>query len=219
METYRHATYRYSTGQGFNVNVDVPDETTDVASYKMYPLMQRLGRESFTVNMKREADRVSMQVEAGAQQIKVLGYDSEAGKRYRGLKARLEVIKHLMANYPIEFIKTADLERLYELYEKNTPGLDKIIRKVVKDNKNATGVHTYVGTAMKVRKGYPLFDQFGKKLSAKEEAMYRKSQKNNKGLSGFGEGGTTDIVKLLGLLLIGAAVWKVFKLQTAASPA
>lgn len=215
MESYRHATYRYSTGQGFNVNVDVPEQGNDVSSYKMYPLMQRLGRESFTVNLKREVDRVSMQVEAGAQQMKVLGYDAEAGKRYKKLKARLEVITHLMTNYPIEYIKTADLERLYDLYEKNAPGLDSIIKKVVKDNKSAKGVHTYVGTAMKVRKGYPLFDQFGKKLSAKEEVEYRKNQKNSKGLSGFGEGGAPDMVKLLGWLLIGAAVLKVLKSQTA----
>jgi len=208
METYRHATYRYSTGQGFNVNVDVPEETTQVSSYKMYPLTHNLGRKEFTVNMKREADRVSMQVEAAAQQMKVLGYDSDAGKRYRKLKVRLEVIKHLMTNYPIEFIKSEDLEKLYSLYAKNMPGLDSVIKKVVKDNKNATGVSTYVGTAMKVRKGYPLFDQFGKKLNAKEAAEYKKSMKS-KGLSGFGEGKPAGIVKLLGWAIIAAAAWKL----------
>jgi len=212
METYRHALYRYSTGQGFNVNVDVPSEPIDVASFKMKPLKAKLIRPEFNVNLKREADRISMQMEAAAQQLKVLGYHSEAGKRYRDLKARVEVIKHLMANYPIEYIKKEDLEKIYELYEKNVPGLDKLIKKVVKQNKGATGVHEFVGSTMRVRKGYPLYDQFGRKLSKKEKKTFKEGLKLTNGMnfSGFGEGSKkTKLAKLIGWGLIIVALYKL----------
>ena len=208
METYRHATYRYSTGQGFNVNVNVPEETTEVASYKMYPLEANLIRPEFNVDLKREADRVSMQVEAAQQEIKVLGYDPVAGKRYRQLKQRLEVIKHLVANYPIEYIKKEDLENIYKLYEKNAPGLDKVIKKVVKDNKNATGVKTYIDTAKRVRKGYPLFDQYGRKLSEPDVIKYEQDLKKAD-LSGFGDSSSSKLPKLIGSLIIIAAIIKL----------
>ena len=117
MEPYRHALYRYSTGQGFNVNVNVPQKTNEVASYKMIPLYTPQMKEEFAVDIKREADRVSMQYESAMQQLKVLGYDAEAGSRTKDLKIRVEVIKHLMTTYPIRYIKREDLDKLYKLYK------------------------------------------------------------------------------------------------------
>lgn len=206
METYRHATYRYSTGQGFNVNVDVPQKAEQVASYKMEPLYHKLGRPSFTVEIKREADRVSMQVEAAMQQMKHLGYDSTAGKRHRQLKARLDIIKHLMTSYPIQYIKQSDLEKIYEMYEKKVPGLDKLVKEIVEQNKGATGVQDFVGTTMKFRKGYPLYDQFGRKLTTPEKKVFKKDEA--KALSGFDGEETNSILKFAAVMLIAGILLK-----------
>jgi len=205
MEPYRQALYRYSTGQGFNVNVDVPEDIESVASYKLSPLYTKLSRSGFPVDLKREADRVSMQVEAGMQQVKVLGYDSKAGKELRKLKSRVEVVKHLMTSYPIRFIKQKDLEKIYDLYAKNSPGMDAIIQKVVDQNKGSTGIKDFVGTAMRVRKGYPLFDKFGRKLSAADKNKFE-SEKNLSGFSGLDTG--HKVIKLATVLLVIAAIVK-----------
>jgi len=206
MEPYRHALYRYSTGAGFNVNVDVPETAGNVASYKIEPLYTKLSRPGFPVDLKREADRVSMQVEAGMQQVKVLGYDSKAGKNLRKMKAQVEVIKHLMTSYPIRNIRREDLDKIYDLYSKNAPGMDALIQKVVEQNKGSTGVKDFVGTAMRVRKGYPLFVRFGRKLS---EADKNKFETEKKGLSGFsGAMSGHNLIKLATALLVLAAILK-----------
>lgn len=213
MESYRHALYRYSTGQGFNVNVDVPENVEDVTSYQFKPLLTRMNMNpEFTVDVRREADRISMQVEAAQRAMKNIGYDDKIGKDFKKLKIQLEVMQHLSTNYPIRYIKSKDLEKLYSLYKKNTPGIDKIIARVVEENKNSTGIHAYVGTAFRVRKGYPLFDQYGHKLTLPKEELYLKDKikEEEKGaLNGLG-----DIVapsKLLGPLLLVLFAFLYFK--------
>jgi len=211
METYRHALYRYSTGQGFNVNVNLAENAEDTASYKAKPLYTKLMRPEFTVDLKREADRVSMQVEAAMQQVKVLGYDSKLGKNLRVLKGHLELIKHLMTNYPVRYIKKADLEKLYDQYLKNAPGMDAIIKKVINQNKDATGIQDFVGTAMKVRKGYPLYDKFGRRLSSEESSSFEKLKGNLKGLAGFSDTDSklTSIIKFSAVLVAILAAYKL----------
>lgn len=206
MEQYRHALYRYSTGNGFNVNVDLPTEAAQVASFKMEPLLTRLANPELGIDIKREADRVSMQYEAAMQQIKVLGYDSGAGKRLKNLKLRVELIQHLMTNYPIRYIKRDQLDRLYKLYAENSPGMDNVIKETVNLNKGATGVDDFVGTAMKVRKGYPLFDKFGKRLDSADKKLFNKSE----GLSGFGEEQKHSLLKTIAIVLVLAALYKHF---------
>lgn len=191
MESYRHALYRYSTGQGFSVNVDVPEKAEEVTAYKFKPLITQMSMNpAFTVDLRREADRISMQVEDAERVMKNIGYDENLGKDYKKLKSRLEVMQHLFTNYPIRYIRTGDLEKLYQLYERNTPGIDKIIAQVVDENKEATGIHAFVGTAYRVRKGYPLFDQYGQKLKRPDEALYltdkAKAEKEGE-LNGFGD--------------------------------
>lgn len=213
MESYRHALYRYSTGQGFNVNVDVPEKVEDVTSYKFQPLLTRMNMNSdFTVDVRREADRISMQVEATQRAMKNIGYDEKIGRDFKKLKIQLEVMQHLTTNYPVRYIKVGDLEKLYRLYEKNTPGIDKIIAKVVEENKNETGIHPYVGTAFRVRKGYPLFDQYGHKLTLPKEELYLKDKikAEEKGqLNGFGDAAIPT--KLLGPLLLLVIAFLYFK--------
>jgi hypothetical protein len=209
MEPYRHALYRYSTGEGFNVNVDVPKDANDVASYKMEPLLTRLSGPDRGVDIKREADRVSMQVEAGMQQVKVLGYDSKVGKNLKILKSRVELIRHLMATYPIRYVKRKDLDKLYDLYAKNAPGMDKMISDIVDQNKGATGLEDFIGTAMRVRKGYPLYDKFGRKLTKTDKVKFENLSKKAKGLSGFGAAQETSLLKIVAIGLVAAAVWKM----------
>jgi hypothetical protein len=215
METYRHALFRYSTGAGFNANINVPKKPHDVASYQGDPLIARQIKPTSNVNIKREADRVSMQVEAAYQQIRVLGYDSELGKKLRKLKSQVAVLNHLMTNYPIEFINKQDLEQLYTQYSRNSVGMDNVIKKVVKYNNKAKGIDEYVKTAAGVRKGYPLYDQFGKKLASKEQIEFANSQAKTApglaGLAGFGEESGPNLVKIVAILLLGAALLKMFK--------
>jgi len=213
METYRHALFRYSTGQGFNVNVDVPEIASDVASFQMVPLIANKISDTANVNLKREADRVSMQMEAAYQQIKVLGYDAKAGKALRNLKAQVAVVSHLMTNYPIEFINKKDLENIYVQYAKNSVGMDNTIQKVVKYNNRAKGIDEYVQTAASVRKGYPVYDQFGQKLLNKDKATLLKAEgKTPAGLAGLASFADTEtgsgLIKLVTFLLVGAALLK-----------
>jgi hypothetical protein len=145
--------------------------------------------------------------------MKNIGYDEKIGKDFKKLKVQLEVMQHLTTNYPIRYIKAGDLEKLYRLYEKNTPGIDKIIAKVVEENKNATGIHSYVGTAFRVRKGYPLFDQYGHKLTLPKEELYMKDKikAEEKGeLNGFGDVGGAG-TRLLGPLLLVLFAFLYFK--------
>jgi len=213
MESYRHALYRYSTGQGFNVNVDVPEKVEDVTSYQFQPLLTRMNMNpDFTVDIRREADRISMQVEAAQQAMKHIGYDDKIGKDFKKLKIQLEVMQHLSTNYPIRYVKVKDLEKLYALYEKNTPGIDKIIAKVVEENKNSTGIIKYVGTAFRVRKGYPLFDRYGHKLKLPKEEQFLKDKikAEEKGeLNGFGDVATP--AKFVGPLLLIIFAFLYFK--------
>lgn len=213
MERYRHALYRYSTGQGFNVNVNPPKHADDVNSFKLDPLRARLIHDEQPVDILREADRVSMQVEAAAQQLKVLGYDSDAGKRYRNLKSRLDIIQHLVTSFPIRYIVKSDLEQIYELNKKTSPGqsnakLDALIQSVVEKNKGAGGAKDYVRTAKALRKGYPIFDQFGTKLDGEDKKTFLQSKKKHKGLSGFGEQKSSKLVPLLLFAVIAAFILK-----------
>lgn len=200
MDQYRHMLYRYSTGLGPNMNVDLPKNGTDYASFKMQPLIPTLRSSETLVDLKLEADRASMQAEAAEQIIKVMGYNSAAGKNYRELKARVDLIRHLMTNYPIKYVKQEDLNKLYKMYVENSPGMDAIIQGVVKYNQNVSDVSAFVETAQRVRKGYPVFDQFGKKLSAKEA----------KALAGL-EAIKSNPLLLAGLALTAYALWKANK--------
>tara|TARA_B100001109_G_C18719490_1_gene406482 strand:+ start:63 stop:743 length:681 start_codon:yes stop_codon:yes gene_type:complete len=211
MEPYRHALYRYSTGQGFNVNVNVPQKTNEVASYKMIPLYTPQMKEEFAVDIKREADRVSMQYESAMQQLKVLGYDAEAGSRTKDLKIRVEVIKHLMTTYPIRYIKREDLDKLYKLYKTNAPGMQAIIKKTVDQNRNVHGIDDFIQTAMKVRKGYPLYDGFGRKLTKKAKEKFEKAESvAEQGLSGYGEEEATSPLKWIVIALVLGALYKAY---------
>jgi hypothetical protein len=213
MESYRNALARYSTGEGFSVNVDVPENAYDVTSYQGKPLLTRMNMNpELTVDVRREADRISMQVENLQQIIKNIGYDEKVGKDFKDLKIQLEIMQHLATNYPIRYIKSGDLQKLYEMYEKNKPGIDKIIAKVVEQNKDSTGIHAFVGTAFRVRKGYPLYDQFGRKLTLPKEEQFLKDKiKSEKdgALNGFGD--TIAPAQAVGPLLLLVLAYLYFK--------
>jgi len=152
VEKYRDALYRYSTGQGFNLNVDVPRTAREVAAYKMLPLQARhIGRGS-AVDLKRESDRLSMQVESAHRQLLTLGHDPVAGKRYRHLKNRVDALQHLLVSYPIRLIRIPDLNLIYKHFAARSPQLDSVIQRVIEYNK---------GSALRARKGSLLYDQYG----------------------------------------------------------
>jgi hypothetical protein len=202
METYRHLIYRYSTGQGPIVNVGLPKHSTDYASFKLKPLRYKLDKDNVYVDLKREADRVSMQVEAAGQVIKVMGFNKKANVEFRELKARLELLKHLMLNYPIKTIKRADLDRLYEMYQQNHPGMDTLINKAIKESNGAT--KGYADTALKVRKGYPVVDAQGKLLAPADKKKFAE------GLAGFG---SADEVNWKLVLIAGLSTLALLKFK------
>jgi hypothetical protein len=109
-----------------------------------------------------------------------------------------------MTTYPVRYIKREDLDKIHTLYKKNASGMDAVIQRVVEENQGSTGIDSYIGTAMKVRKGYPLYDKFGRKLS-------KAKKKQQAGLSGFGNLEKNNLFKLVTVLLVGAALFKMFK--------
>ena len=135
MEKYRSALYRYSTGQGFSVNIDVPEVARDVAAYKMLPLQAQSIKQRAAVDVKREADRLSMQAEEAKRQLLTLGYDPVAGKRYRNLRSRVDALLYLTSRYPVRLIKVSDLDLFYRYHKDSSPQLDALIQKVIKYNK------------------------------------------------------------------------------------
>ena len=165
MEKYRSALYRYSTGHGFSVNTEIPNVARNVASYKMLPLQAKHINQGSAVDVKREADRLSMQEESANRQLLTLGYDPVAGRRYRKLKNRVDALRHLISSYPIRLIRVSDLDLIYKYYAEGSPKIDSIIQRVLKYNKGGSDVFTK--TAAEVRKGYPLYDKFGVQLSSK----------------------------------------------------
>jgi len=201
-ETYRHASRRYSTGQGFNVNVDFPENRSEYASYKMGQLKHNLSRDEFYVDVRREADRVSMQMEAGEQIVKTMGFNSQAGKDIRSLKLKVEVLRHLMTAYPIQFIMQSDLQTLYKLYQKNSPAMDTLIKKVIQDNKDKANVKPYLGTREKFRKGY---DDYGRELDNKDEKAFK--------LPSLGEFGDLENPGALISIVVVCAIGSYFYFQ------
>lgn len=157
---YRSTLYRYSTGKGFSVNVDVPDEETSYAAFKMDPLETPYVTPETPIDLTREADNVSMQLEAAEQQVKILGYNTDASKKVSRLKNRVELIRHLLQNYPIKKVKYRDLQNLYDAYQKDTRSIDSLVQKVLAYQKEAAA--DFVDVAAKVRKGYAVYDQYGK---------------------------------------------------------
>lgn len=212
METYRHALYRYSTGDGFTAStggplVDVPERAGQVASFKGEPLMHTLINVEGKVELLREADRVSMQQEDLMRQIKNLGYNPEMGRQLTVLKKRVDLIRHLMTNYPIIFVTRPDLEKMYHLYVKNVPGLDFWIARAIKYNKPPGGFERYVKTATRVNKGYNLFDQFGRKLNKKDRELLD-SIKPPGALLGFGDT-TLTLTAIAGICILAFIVYRV----------
>jgi len=114
-----------------------------------------------------------------------------------------------MINYPVKYIKSEDLEKLYEYYAKGHPAMDSVIEKVVGESSKLKGsTPDFVGTAYSVRKGYAMFDAYGKILSPPDKELFEKSKAGAaKTLSGF-DGLPTG--KLPILLAAGAIAYYIF---------
>lgn len=164
--------YRYSTGQGPSILEDLPQNATDYVSFSMDPLRYRLSLPHVSTDLKREADRLSMQVEEAARIIKTFGSNPQAEQKYQLLKKRLELIKHLMYKFSVRYIENGKLEELHELFANGT-NVDQIVEDLIK-NKKATSTD----------KKYLEYDGFGQKLK-NNKLSYKPF--NFSGLSGFGE--------------------------------
>jgi len=209
METYRHAIYRYSTGIGPNAIVDIPERAGQVASFKGEPLMHTLQNAEGKVALLREADRVSMQVEDAMRQIKTLGYNPRLGSNLTILKKRVELIRHLMSNYPINFVLRPDLELMYQIYVKNGPGLDLMISRVVDYNKVPGTYENVVKNSTRVTGGFNIFDKFGRKLNAQDKELLKKDKPTGiLGLSGFGDT-TVTLATVAGVLILVFVAYRV----------
>lgn len=180
METYRQTLYRYSTGEGPSVNVDPPEKASDVASFKMKPLVHNLINDEIVVDLKREADRLSMQHEEGMRQAKLLGYDPEMGRNLAVLKKRVDLISKLMFKHLLRYVLRTDLERMYDLYTNQRPGLDALIIKASAYNQNTSILDAYAKTtaagskAGRVNVGSSLYDSFGRVLNKKNARVWNK---------------------------------------------
>lgn len=156
MESYRDMIYRYSTGQGPSILEDLPENATDWVSFSMDPLRYRLSLPQVFTDLKREADRLSMQVEEAARIIKTFGSNPRAENKYLILKKRLELVKHLMLDLSIRYISNDELENLHIKFS-NGENVDSIVDKLIKNKK-----------ASSTNKKYLEYDAFGQKLNKKE---------------------------------------------------
>lgn len=176
MENYRQMIYRYSTGQGPSFNLDLPKNATEYASYKFAPLQHNLGRDEFPVHLKREADRVSMQVETANRIVEKMGWNSDAGRNLRKLKARLGLIKQLYLKNPLTWIRKTDLEYLVKLYQEKNPKINEEMKRIIEENKNIRGVHDMPNKKYMRGKDIPrLYDSFGKRLNRPEKDILDKN--------------------------------------------
>lgn len=165
MSDYRQTIYRYSTGQGPNLAAKLaPSERWKAAAFKIRPMRHTLSLPKSEVALVREADRLSYQVEEADRIIKIMGYDSTAAKKRNIIKSRLDLVKHLMMNYPITHVRYIDLERLYKLWNDSSSGIDGLVGEIINRSKSK-GTPDFVKSATKTRKGYPIIDKFGQVIS------------------------------------------------------
>jgi len=75
----------------------------------------------------------------------------------------VDALSHLLTSYPIKLIKVADLDLIYQYFESSSPQINSVIQRVIKYNRGGSNIFTE--TALGVRKGYPLYDSYGKRLS------------------------------------------------------
>lgn len=148
---YRHMIYRYSTGQGPNAAIDVPDFNLDMAAFALQPQVYELGGVNLPIDLKREADRLSMQVEAAQQALKNLGTNPTATANFNKLKARLDMLMYIQDNFPLKAIKRRDLDYFYGLDLSNKPLVNKALKllldtmrsRPVKSNKLTTAYDAF----------------------------------------------------------------------------
>lgn len=164
MADYRGMLYRYSTGIGPNASMDMPERSAQQASFSLYPQTFRLSDPEFSVEIKREADRVSLQVEDAQRIISNLGSDPKAVQQLQVLKDRLNLITDLMLNYPVTYIKIKDLDILHDLKSKKSPDLNMKIREVVEYNRKNKGNPRLIGDKKFTPKGKRLYDQYGREI-------------------------------------------------------
>lgn len=210
MESYRQTLYRYSTGSGFSPTIDVPEKASDVAAFQMVPLVHTLINAEIVVDLKREADRLSMQYEEGVRQAKLLGYDPGLGKRLKLLKKRVDLISKLMFNFPIRYVLRVDLEKMYDLYANNL-SIDSLTAKASAYNQNPEMLDAYMKTtsagskALKVNVGSSQYDSFGRVLGKRSLEQWGKSGASL--FSGYGDvtlisGLTKFAILAVGLLIL-----------------
>lgn len=159
MESYRDMIYRYSTGFGPSVNVALPEYATDWASFKLKPLRYNLSLPLMDTDLKREADRLSMQVESANRIILTFGSNQYAEKCYTDLKNRLELIKYLLLHRGIRYITNGDLESLHNLFAKNKDKVDAAIDLLIEKYK--VEIPPYPEHAYQAHPGYLEYDEFG----------------------------------------------------------
>lgn len=208
MESYRQTLYRYSTGQGFSVNVDPPEKASDSASFKMKPLVHNLINAEIVVDLKREADRLSMQHEEGIRQVKLLGYDPEMGANLKVLKKRVDLISKLMFKNRLRYLLRSDLEKMYDSYTNNTPGLPGLIAKATIYNQNLDLLDLYSKStsagskARKVNVGSSQYDSFGRVLNRKDAKTWEKYNLLGLGdLAGFGDFSLTSPTSIILIII------------------
>lgn len=204
MSNYRRTIYRYSTGEGPNLAAKiVPQEQWQTAAYKFRPLRHMLSLPDTEVNLKREADRVSYQVEEADRIIKVMGYDSDAAKKRDKLKDRLDLINHLLMNFPLTKIKYEELERLHNMWASSSKGVDAYVEKLITES-NESGSDKYIKSAASTRKGYPVIDKFGQVVAMPKNAPTK--------AAGLGELGTMNKDTLIKLVTIAVLLMVGYRL-------
>jgi len=158
---YRDLLYRYSTGLGPNLTVPIPEDPIKYGSFQMKPQKFILGRDEFTVDLKRQADRIAMQVEVANQMIKNLGNSLQSQANLANLRRRLKLMNYLLFNSGLRYIRLEDLEELHRAYAQDPANINPLMLKTIAKNRKATGVARLQGKPYQ-DSNMPRFDRYGR---------------------------------------------------------
>ena len=154
METYRHALYRYSTGQGFNVNVDVPEtaESKEKSSqFKSYSVKMSAPASSSSSTTRRVT---SVSSSSSSAPVKKKTLDSETTAKFKehlselvGTRAAAIFDKdnNFVGRVPVKEITTS----LKQIESPSAVILDGYIDKFLVKAAEDAGVQFLIGTSLK----------------------------------------------------------------------
>lgn len=160
MENYRRLLNRYSTGLGPDFTQDLPNSPLELTAFKMEPLYHRLQKNNLNVDLRREADRLSMQLEDASRIASRIGRSKATLHRYENLRKRTEFLRNILLNSSVKYLSRKDLNQIYDALE-HGKDVKSAVKEAVKRSQNIKGTTPRAKRKLNVAGETAAFDQFG----------------------------------------------------------